>query len=225
MPSAGSSRSNPCVSVGGGVITWVWWFIVFTWTCHLKRHSVGSSVILLCYRITCSRFCNKRSCDKKGRGLCQTQYRQSDGTGTSDETHRRGLEGRREQEFRKMRKQNLQKTSSVTEKPLRHCRIPVTPLLSWSPADWTQELETSWRQTDTGRSCPAGTQGRALTGLELSSHPRTGPATPWNSNCIPTQLGAWNCLMLQSYFRQRESTPTTSLKQTKEHQEAQWSIC
>ena len=70
-----------------------------------------------------------------------------------------------------------EKTSLVTEKPLRHCRIPVTPLLSWSPADWTQELETSWRQTDTGRSCRAGTPGKAWLGLELSSHPRTRPST------------------------------------------------
>ena len=115
-----------------------------------------------------------------------------------------------------------EKTSLVTEKPLRHRQIPVTPLLSQSTTYWMHKLETDRHR----KELPGWHTWQSLAGAWALLPPKDSPLhTQGNSNCIPTQLGARNCLMLQSYFRQRESTPTTSLKQTKEHREAQWSIC
>ena len=42
------------------------------WTFYLKLHKVWS--MILCYRITCLWFCNKRFCNKKGHYLCQIPY-------------------------------------------------------------------------------------------------------------------------------------------------------
>ena len=62
----GSHRSNICLSVVSRVTICVYEFRVLIWTFHLKCHMVCASVILLCYRITCSWFCNKRFFNKTG---------------------------------------------------------------------------------------------------------------------------------------------------------------
>ena len=49
--------------------------IVLIWTLDLQCHRLCLSVILLCYRIACLGFCNKRFCNKnKGHYLCRTLY-------------------------------------------------------------------------------------------------------------------------------------------------------
>ena len=54
----------------GRAILWVSSFIVLISTCHLKCHGVCLSVILLCYRITCWRFCSKKGIICAGPCIC-----------------------------------------------------------------------------------------------------------------------------------------------------------
>ena len=64
--NTGSDKNKACLNVVGRVTTWVWEFIVLIWTFHLKCYVVCLNVMLLCYRITCLWFCNKRFCNNKG---------------------------------------------------------------------------------------------------------------------------------------------------------------
>ena len=68
------SRSKACLKMVGGIIIWMQTFIALVWMFHLKCHMVCLSVMLSCYRITCSWLCNKRFCHKKQGVICTAIY-------------------------------------------------------------------------------------------------------------------------------------------------------